>query len=232
MDRIPLFPLEVVLFPGNPLPLRVFEPRYHAMLHDCARSGQDFGVVLLQAGQEVGGPAEPREVGTLAHIEQRSDQGEVTYLLTRGTRRFRIGRTFREKPYLEGEVAWLPEPTEDAPHVEGLAHDHGEPGHGHAHFPVQLEVAALFEEYLTLLARLTNVPLDDEIRELLGGQRRAGGWAMACAIGGALLVSPEEKQPILEVADVHDALHLEHALLQRECARLRVLQRSSGARLN
>lgn len=224
MPRIPLFPLGAVLFPGMPLPLRVFEPRYHQMLRDL--EGQEgFGVVLLREGQEVGGPARPFEVGTLARVEQRLDQESVSYLLARGTRRFRIARTFLDKPYLEGDVGWLPDPEPGEP-----AHDHL--AHGHAHLPVELEVAALFEEYLRFLAQLTRVPMEDEVRALLEGQRRASPWAMACAIGGALLVPPERKQPILEAGTVHDALHLEQELLARETARLRVLARSVDARRN
>ncbi|HEV8360499.1 MAG TPA: LON peptidase substrate-binding domain-containing protein [Candidatus Thermoplasmatota archaeon] len=226
MDRIPLFPLDVVLFPGMPLPLRIFEPRYHAMLRDCEARGQGFGVVLIREGVEVGGDAEPFPIGTLARIDQRSDHGDVAFIVARGTRRFRIARTIRERPYLEGEVAWLPEPEAGDP-LHGA-----EAGHGHQHLPVELEVAALFEEYLRLLAQLTQVEVDAEIRGLLEGQRRASPWAVACAIGGAMLVAPEEKQPILEAASVHDALHHEQALLARETARLRVLVRSVDARLN
>jgi Lon protease-like protein len=224
VPRIPLFPLDVVLFPGMPLPLRIFEPRYHQMLRDL-EGREGFGVVLIREGQEVGGRAEPHPVGTLARIEQRLDEGAVTYVVARGSRRFRITRTVRERPYMEGEVAWLADPDPGEP-----AHDPR--GHGHAHLAVELEVAALFEEYLRFLARLTRVPVDDEIRELMEGHRQASPWAMACAIGGTLLVPPSLKQPILEAPSVHDALHLEQELLARENARLRKLARSVDARMN
>lgn len=225
-ERIPLFPLQVVLFPGMPLPLRIFEPRYHLMLQDCEARGRGFGVALIRQGPEVGGYAEPHPVGTLAQVEQRSDAGPQVFLLARGTRRFRILRTLRERPYLEAEVAWLGDP---AP--EQAAHG-AEAGHGHAPMPVEREVAALFEEYARLLAELTRVPLDDEAAQLLEGQRPAGAWAMACAVGGALLVPPEEKQPILEAASARDALDAEHRLLRRETARLRALAHGADARRN
>lgn len=225
MDRISLFPLEVVLFPGMPLPLRVFEPRYHQMLSDCEAGGQGFGVVLIRGGPEVGDYAVPHAVGTLAKVERRVDHGSASFLVARGAERFRIARTLRERPYLEGEVEWLPDPTPGEP-----PHEHA--GHGHSHMPVELGVAALFEEYLRLLSELTHVPLDAEIAELLQGQRRASPWAVACAIGGTLLVAPREKQPILEAETVHDALHREQALLLRENARLRALAGGVSLRLN
>jgi len=67
---VPLFPLTTVLFPGGPLPLRVFEPRYLDMVSRCMREQMPFGVLLLSGGVEVGGQAVVRteSVGTLATI--------------------------------------------------------------------------------------------------------------------------------------------------------------------
>jgi len=65
--EIPLFPLNTVLFPGGPLPLRVFEPRYLSMVSRCLQKDHGFGVVLIKSGAEVG-PAEFHEIGTVAEI--------------------------------------------------------------------------------------------------------------------------------------------------------------------
>ena len=65
--ELPLFPLNTVLFPGGPLPLRIFEPRYVDMVKRCVRDQSPFGVVLIREGQEVG-PAEFHDIGTLARI--------------------------------------------------------------------------------------------------------------------------------------------------------------------
>ncbi len=62
-----LFPLHIVLFPGGPLPLRIFETRYVDMVRNCMRSASSFGVVLIRAGNEIG-PAETFDVGTTASI--------------------------------------------------------------------------------------------------------------------------------------------------------------------
>lgn len=73
--EIPLFPLQTVLFPGGPLPLRIFEPRYVDMVSRSLKSGIGFGVVLIEAGSETG-PATSCELGTVATIvdwDQLSD---------------------------------------------------------------------------------------------------------------------------------------------------------------
>lgn len=65
--EIPLFPLQTVLFPGGPLPLRIFEPRYVDMISRCLKTGVGFGVLLIRAGEETG-PAATHEIGTVASI--------------------------------------------------------------------------------------------------------------------------------------------------------------------
>jgi Lon protease-like protein len=64
---IPLFPLRTVLFPGGPLPLRIFESRYIDMISHCMKLDSPFGVVLIREGQE-DGLATTYDVGTLANI--------------------------------------------------------------------------------------------------------------------------------------------------------------------
>ncbi len=68
MDTIPLFPLNVVLFPGGPLKLRIFEPRYIDMIGRCMREGTPFGVAMIIEGAEAGGPATTATVGTTARV--------------------------------------------------------------------------------------------------------------------------------------------------------------------
>ena len=65
--RVPLFPLNTVLFPGGPLPLRIFEPRYVDMISERMKADAPFGVLLIREGGEVG-PATTFETGTLARI--------------------------------------------------------------------------------------------------------------------------------------------------------------------
>ncbi len=66
---VSLFPLNTVLFPGGPLPLRIFEPRYLEMVSDCMKNDRPFGVCLIAEGQEAGEASVPHDYGTLARIE-------------------------------------------------------------------------------------------------------------------------------------------------------------------
>jgi len=68
-QEIPIFPLHTVLFPGGPLSLRVFEPRYTDMISQCLKSGHGFGVCLIREGDETGVVASSHEIGTIATIE-------------------------------------------------------------------------------------------------------------------------------------------------------------------
>ena len=90
MRELPLFPLHVVLFPGRPLPLHVFEPRYREMLADCLERDRTFGVVAIRAGRETG-EAEIFRVGTTARIVrvEHLDDGRAN-VITVGTDRFQI----------------------------------------------------------------------------------------------------------------------------------------------
>jgi Lon protease-like protein len=89
--EIPIFPLRTVLFPGGMLPLRVFEARYMDMARNALRTGSAFGVCLISEGREVGEPAVPVAVGTLANIVACDmEQLGLLLLKTRGLGRFRI----------------------------------------------------------------------------------------------------------------------------------------------
>ena len=108
MTAIPLFPLNIVLFPDGPLPLRIFETRYVDMVRRCMREDGCFGVVLISAGLEAG-PAQTYDVGTTAKIidfHQLSDG--LLGLSCVGRRRFRILKKSVAKDGLNlGEIEWL-----------------------------------------------------------------------------------------------------------------------------
>ena len=91
MNDIPLFPLNTVLFPGGRLPLRIFEQRYLEMAKACLRDHAPFGVCLIREGREVGTPAIPADVGTLARIAAWDmPQLGVLHVTALGEQRFRI----------------------------------------------------------------------------------------------------------------------------------------------
>lgn len=106
--ELPLFPLNVVLYPGMFLPLHIFEDRYRTMIGNCLQYKQPFGVVLIKEGSEVGAPATPEQIGTTARIldSAQLESGRLN-ILTRGDRRFQILKVLREEPYLVGRIRLL-----------------------------------------------------------------------------------------------------------------------------
>jgi len=98
------------LFPGGPLPLRIFETRYTDMVRRCMRTGQPFGVVLIQDGDESGEVATTATVGSTARIADfnRLHDGLLGIACV-GERKFRVQRVWRAGDGLNmGEVEWLP----------------------------------------------------------------------------------------------------------------------------
>jgi Lon protease-like protein len=122
MARLPLFPLNSVLFPGAALPLHIFEERYKLMIGRCLEERAPFGVVLIRSGDAAGEGAEPHSTGTTARIShvQRLPDGQMN-LLAVGRRRFRILALDRSEPYLAGDVEELSSADVDAPEVAELA---------------------------------------------------------------------------------------------------------------
>jgi Lon protease-like protein len=138
MLEIPLFPLGTVLFPGGPLPLRIFETRYIDLVRRCLKDGSGFGVVLIREGDEAGGPALTFDVGTYARIVDFSQQPDgLLGIRATGERRFRIRERRRARDGLNlADVEWLPQeprlslPAEFAdlvPALEAILEQVGEP---------------------------------------------------------------------------------------------------------
>jgi Lon protease-like protein len=110
---LPMFPLESALLPNEDLPLRIFEPRYAALVQDCLCSSDPrFGVVLISRGREVGGGDERCDVGTLARITDCADLGSGRYRLRcRTGERIRVCEWLPDDPYPRARVrAWPDEP--------------------------------------------------------------------------------------------------------------------------
>jgi Lon protease-like protein len=101
---LPLFPLEVVLLPGAPLPLHIFEPRYKEMIAECRATNAAFGVVrvLEQGIAEIGCTAE------IITITREYPDGRLD-LIAQGRERFEILEVNRERSFLRGEVLLIPD---------------------------------------------------------------------------------------------------------------------------
>ena len=109
--RIPLFPLNTVLFPGGLQPLKIFEQRYLDMAAACMKDNSPFGICLIDKGGEVGRAAVPHGVGTLATITNwEMEQLGILMITAQGGRRFRIIETqVGDGHLLEGTVELLAE---------------------------------------------------------------------------------------------------------------------------
>ena len=105
-----MFPLGTVLLPRAHLPLHIFEPRYRALIKDVLAGDGEFGVVLIERGQEVGGGDARFAVGTVARVVQTAELPDGRWLVDAvGTGRFRVTEWLPEDPY---PVALI-EPVED-----------------------------------------------------------------------------------------------------------------------
>lgn len=178
-ERLPLFPLKTVLFPGGVLPLRVFEARYMDMITRCMRADAPFGVCLIAAGEEVGEAAVPHPVGTEARIERWDmEQAGVLELLVRGGRRFRVvDHELERDGLLVASVYWLEEPpvepvpaaqSELLPLLRSIVDELGDrlpPPH---HFDDAAWIGARYVELLPipLLAKQRLLELDDVLSRL------------------------------------------------------------------
>ncbi|MCF6386339.1 LON peptidase substrate-binding domain-containing protein [Mycobacterium sp. MBM] len=117
-DATPMFPLEMAMLPGEELPLRIFEPRYSAMIAECLSGEPEFGVVMIAAGREVGGGEERHDVGVLARIVEHADLGEGRYRLRCILgERIRVTEWLADAPYPRART--VPWPDETGPSVTG-----------------------------------------------------------------------------------------------------------------
>jgi Lon protease-like protein len=102
VSLLPIFPLELVLFPGAPLPLHIFEPRYREMITECMEQKKPFGLVRARenAVAEVGCTA------MVVTISRQYEDGRMD-IDTRGKQRFAIVELNHDRPFLQAEVTWF-----------------------------------------------------------------------------------------------------------------------------
>ena len=195
---LPLFPLGMVLFPGAPLPLHVFEDRYRLMVQHCLDSDSLFGVCLIKSGMEVGEPAVPYDVGTIARIAEVQTLDDGRMLLTNlGEQRFRVLEIVELRPYIRAFVSTLEEeqPAELDPALKE-------------------RTRVLMTEHLRLLLGVrggwvNNPKLPEDPVELS---------YFVCA---SLQAAPAEKQPLLEANSPTERLSQALDLVERDLPALR-----------
>ncbi|MEU8803480.1 LON peptidase substrate-binding domain-containing protein [Spirillospora sp. NPDC048819] len=202
-ERLALFPLGTVLFPGLVLPLHLFEDRYRRLIGDLLElpEPRGFGVVGIELGHEVGESAAHRlaEVGCVAELREATRHPDGRYdIVTVGARRFRLKELDRSRPYLQGEVEYLPE----------------EPGADPA--PVAQRVRRLYRLYRHRLGAAGAGPFDET-------EPPDDPVAMSYVIAASLVLDGHDKQRLLECEDAALRLEAERDLLARENRILDVL---------
>ncbi len=99
-DLLPLFPLDLVLFPGAPLPLHIFEERYKEMIGECIAQKRPFGIVRAMASQAV---AEVGCTADIVEVVKKYDDGKLD-IVCEGRRRFEVVQLDQERSFLRAEV--------------------------------------------------------------------------------------------------------------------------------
>lgn len=179
-----MFPLGTVLFPGEELPLRVFETRYQQLIDEVLLADEPFGIVLIERGSEVGGGDQRFSVGTRAYLEAVGDlEGGHRAVLVRGRERFRTTRWFPDDPYPISEVE---------PVIDKLCS-----------VPDRDDTVAALRRAYALMAELGH-ELDDECLDDLPADPVEASWRLAAACP----VGPLDAQEILETTSVKARLDL------------------------
>ena len=184
--ELPLFPLPLVLFPGRPLPLHIFEFRYRIMMNTILESDRRFGVLMWDpSGDRVAAVGCCAEI---VHYQRLPD--DRMKMLTLGQQRFRVLDMVREKPYLVGLVEWI----EDRPTDRDLR-----------------DMAKDVEELLKDVVRLSGKLMEQEIdlpEDIPSLPRELSFWVASNLYGVAT-----EQQALLEMDDTATRLEREMEIL-------------------
>src|SRR5215210_5780349 len=108
LEPFPLFPLRIVVLPGELVPLHIFEDRYKTMIGECLEEDREFGIVWVADDglKEVGCTV------AITELLERTDDGRMN-ILTRGSAPFRLLRRIEEMPYPAGDIELLEDEDED-----------------------------------------------------------------------------------------------------------------------
>ena len=202
-QRLPLFPLGTVLYPGLLLPLHIFEERYRELVRDLLAGPEprQFGVVAIRKGRETGvdGVSALYEIGCTATVRQVREHEDGRFdLVTAGTQRFRLSSLDHSRPYLQGEVDLLAEDNRGDAAAEAAA----------------AAVRRAFRDYLVVLATWgTGEAVIPELPD--------DPAALSYLVAASVIVDLPDRQALLAEPDALRRLEAERALLARETGMLR-----------
>jgi Lon protease-like protein len=193
--ELAMFPLEAAVLPDQDLPLRIFEPRYSALVRHCVGTGEPFGVVLISRGREVGGGESRSDVGTLTRITESVDHGGGHYEL-----RCRTGERIRVSE-------WLPDDPHPRATVRGWPDEPGNPVTEAQFLDVEDRVMALFERIAA--ARGARLPGRDVVLGYseadTGGTSREAGQRLF-ALASRIPIGTADRYAVLAAPSAADRL--------------------------
>lgn len=197
-ESLPLFPLNTVLFPGVTVPLRVFEDRYRALVHELLRiedpAERLFGSVAIREGYEVGerGGQSLHRIGCVLQLTDVEAHPDGTFdIIAVGRGRLRLGSLDTSGPYLAGNVDLLPDPPETvAPEIADRA-------------------TAVFEAYRERLSEIHGEPV-------LEGDLPRDPTYLSWSLAATCLLTLRDRQALLEADDAHLRLAMVTAMLRDE----------------
>ncbi|MGZ4529090.1 MAG: LON peptidase substrate-binding domain-containing protein [Mycobacterium sp.] len=187
--ELAMFPLESALLPDQDLPLRIFEPRYGALVRHCLDTGDPFGVVLISRGREVGGGDSRCDVGILSRITECVDQGAGRYSMhCRTGERIRVSEWLPDDPYPRATVTlWPDEPGDPVTPAQLLE--------------VEDRVMALFER----IADARGVALPDRAT-LLGEPTEGGPGRRLYTLASRLPIGAADRYTVLSAPSAAERL--------------------------
>lgn len=186
--ELAMFPLEEALLPNQELPLRIFEPRYVALVRHCVDAGEPFGVVLISRGREVGGGDERCDVGVLCRIDECIDAGAQRYAL-----RCRTGERIRV-------CAWLPDDPYPRASVHRWPDEDGDPVTRAQFADVEDKIVALFER----IAKARGTALPD--RDVLLGPGHLDAGERLFALASRIPIGAADRYAVLSAPSAADRL--------------------------
>ena len=200
-ELLPLFPLNLVLFPGVILPLHIFEDRYRSLVRDLIalppESAREFGVVAIKVGYEVGerGVQTIQRTGCAALVTEVTAHLDGTFeIVVIGQRRFHVERLDPDADYLRADVEWLPDTIGDNEAALAAA---------------ATTARGLFDSYRRRVQELRG---DD----ILDGPTPTDPVDLSYTLAAALVLNLAERQALLETRDVVARLRLGVHLMRAE----------------
>ncbi len=229
---LPIFPLDLVLFPRQQLPLRIFEPRYKQLVDDCMLSEGLFGVCLYDKSKTVAGWEAPHSVGTIAKITKCQDidiTSQNLYIETTGRSKFRIKDII--PPSISRPINYDPFSTSGLQRVAQLHEKSGTESKMYIRAEVEIineidekvplekwqQLAELWKQKIIAQAYPKKVQLSDlemmlRHYDLLTEAPTVDYIYSLCALGAS---SPNDLQPILEANSLEDLILRVEDLLRK-----------------